>query len=182
MALDQTTLNKVIILKLVSLLPGLRHTMLSDAVLDSLQMNFFEYSLALSELIEGKLLYKAVRKGEPHLDADQQAVERIDITQKGTEVLQALENQIPDAVNKWINRKSAELKGEQNILETHSSRLEQTGTGEWMLILERYETDVPNFTIRLNFPTREMAKKAASAWEAASVDLYELILKRLLAN
>ncbi len=182
MALDQKTLNKVIILKLAGQLPGLRQAMLSDAVMDSLQMNFFEYSQALSELIEGKLLYKAVRKREPHLDADQQAVERIDITPKGTEVLQTLETQIPEAVNKWICRKVAELKGEQNLLETHSSRLRQTGTGEWLLILERYETEVPNFTISLTFPTKEMAKKAASAWEAASVDLYELILKHLLAN
>ncbi len=182
MALDQKTLNKVIILKLASLLPGLRHAMLSDAVLDSLQMNFFEYSLALSELIEGKLLYKAVRKGEPHLDADQQAVERIDVTQRGAEVLQALENQIPESVNKWISRKAVELKGEQLLLETYSSRMEQTGTGEWLLILERYETDTPNFTIRLTFPTKEMAKKAASSWEAASIELYELIISRLLSD
>ena len=95
MALDQETLNKIIILKIVNQLPGIRQGMLADAAVDSLQMNFIEYSLALAELKESKLVHQAIRKSEPHLDAANQAVERLDITSHGLEVLQALEHQIP---------------------------------------------------------------------------------------
>lgn len=182
MALDQKTLNKMILLKFTSLHPGLRKSMLAEIALDSLQMDFFSYSEATAELISGKLLYLAVRKDEPHLDADQQAVERIDITAKGLEVLNALQNQIPDNISKWIKRKSEELKGERLKLENHSFRLKPTATGEWLLTLERFENESKSFTISLVFPTENLAKKAASAWEAASFDLYETILKKLLKD
>jgi len=181
-ALDQNTLNKIILLKIVSLLPGLRQNMLADAAVDSLQMNFIEYSLALSELRDNKLLYQAVRKGEPHLDSERQAVERVDITTHGLEVLQALENQIPLSVSKWINNKATELSGIKNKEESYSARINLTGSGEWLLVLERYESDNISFRIDLIFPSKDLAEKAASAWEAASLELYDYILTRLLAD
>lgn len=182
MALDQETLNKIIILKIVNQLPGIRQGMLADAAVDSLQMNFIEYSLALAELKESKLVHQAIRKSEPHLDAANQAVERLDITSHGLEVLQALEHQIPASLQKWLQRRIIQLSGEKHQIEAHSSRLQPTAAGEWLLILERFEQDNPNFRLELTFPTKAMAEKAASAWETASLDLYEIILQHLLAD
>ncbi len=172
--------HKLILLHITDQVPGIRRSLLCDAALATLSMDYFDVTQALDELLASRLIHVAVRKGEILHDARDKAVERCDLTEAGQTALKALENQIPPATKRFLSAYLSEGDLDRRLKDTITTRIEPTPSGQYRLTCRQAGDQDGDLTLSLLFPTEDLARKAALAWRERSHEVLTAIIEALL--
>lgn len=108
--------GKIHILYLVKYVPGVSYQMLMDKCLESLYLDFFNFSRCYNELIAGNLLDKEV--GDTGTGEVVGSNETIKITRGGEAILEDIESTLNLQTLGYLKKAAAELKTE--VLEKNS--------------------------------------------------------------
>ena len=95
-------INKLIILSILTRIPGVPLHQLTTIALETLYMDYFEFVTAFEELSRDQMAAESIRKGETRVDATGRPVSRCDMTPKGRSVYQTLENRIPLPIRSYL--------------------------------------------------------------------------------
>lgn len=179
MQADNVT-RKVILLYICEKLDSLTRAELMETALESMYMDYFQFTQLLDELLSEHLLTASERKDETVRDAAGRVPERFSLTKKGLAVLNTLRDHIPSAVSAYLHRnllkREVEFKNENSVKADY--RLLPDGNYE--ISFELYEKGNRYFSCCLDVPDRLMASRACENWKANASDLYPVILKKLL--
>lgn len=171
--------NKIIILYIVSRIPGITIGELTAMALDTCYMNYFTFATAFDDLCKTSFVSKSVRKGEELKDAEGNPVIRCDITVTGLEILNRLQHTIPEHIHSFLNSasKSWEKSSRKNVEVKSTFDPDFFGGYDVKLSLSDGIKDL--IVLRLSIPTKEMAVKICSKWKENTQELYLEILSFL---
>lgn len=173
--------NQIIILYIVSRIPGITVGELTAIALDTCYMNYFDFATILDSLAKNSFLSRSVRKGEEQKDADGNPVSRCDITAGGQEILNRLQHTIPEHIRTFLSNtsKSWEKTARKNIEVRSSFDPDFFGGYQVKLLLSDGTKDL--VSLRLSIPTKELAVKICEKWKENTQELYLEILSFLSA-
>lgn len=171
--------NKIIILYIVSRIPGITVGELTSMALDTCYMNYFTFATVFDELCTSVFLTKAVRKGEVAKDAEGNLVIRCDITPTGNEILSRLWHTIPELIHTFINNaaNSWEKASRKNVEVKATFDPDFFGGYDVKLSLSDGLKDL--ISLRLSIPTKDMAILICKKWKDDTQAMYMEILTNL---
>ena len=174
---EQELRRKLLIMALCEALPGIRREELARLALDSLFLDYFQWSSALDELVETGLIHIATRKEESQRDAHGKHASRCGLTPKGCDALATLKSTLPDHILTYIEqqRQSAApmLTAELDVHATY----QPDGSGGYRVMLSRSFRQKEQLALTLAVPTESEAKTFCNLWESRSVDVYDAIYR-----
>lgn len=164
--------NKIIILYILSRIPGITVGELTSMALDTCYMNYFTFATAFDDLCGSMMVTRAVRKGEDMKDADGNPVVRCDITATGLEILSRLQHTIPEHIHAFLNdaSKSWEKTTRKNTEVKATFDPDFFGGYDVRLSLSDGVKDL--ISLRLSIPTKEMAVRICNKWKENTQELY----------
>ena len=163
--------NKLLILyTLKDLKFELSKDQLSDLLLGSFFINYFDLQNYIEELRKGGYL-KVVKKRD---------VETLTITQTGIEIYNLFSDRIKShkktAIDNYIRDNLDKLIRETTI----STSIHEGEKGSYIVKLSALEDDTDLISISMNVPSKEMAEKAIHKWRSDSSAVYSVIYNMLL--
>lgn len=175
---DKVT-RKVILLYICETLDNLTHQELMQTALESMYMDYFQFSTLLDELLAEKLVTGALRKGEDAKTAQGKAPERYSLTQSGLAVLDTLRKQIPLPVTSYLRKTLRDR--EQNLRDEKSVHADWQilPDGKFEVTLALYEKDQRYFQCQFSVPGEEAAVGLCQRWKNAAGSLYPQLLQLL---
>lgn len=168
--------QKVIILYICEKLDSLNKQELMHIALESMYMDYFQFSKVLDELIEEDLIAATLRKSESQ---DKKAQARYSLAPKGLVVLDTLRSNIPNAVTKYINELLVKSNQELDRLESVISDIDLLEDGSYNVKLSLKEKQNPYLSIEIKVPNRDMAKSVEKNWHGRAGAIYTEILQIL---
>lgn len=170
MASDPLTLYKLIVLYMLERVNfPLTKAQVFDFILGREYTTFMPLQQAISELTDAQMVRAKSLRNRTHLE----------ITEEGRETLNFFENrissQIKDEINKYFKENKYELKNEVSVI----SNYDKSTSGEYEASLIIKEKNVNLINLTLSVPTEEMAAAICDKWDAASQDVYSLIVEKL---
>ncbi len=171
--------NKIIILFIVSRIPGITVGELTAMALDTCYMNYFTFATAFDDLCKTVFITISVRKGEDIKDAQGNPVSRCDITTTGLDILNRLQHTIPEHIHTFLNNasKSWEKSTRKNVEVKATFDPDFFGGYDVKLILSDGIKDL--ISLRLSIPSKEMAVKICNKWKENTQEIYLEILSIL---
>lgn len=161
--------SKVHILFMVKNAPGVSYQMLMDKCMESLYMDFFNFSQAYNELIAGNLIDK--RDSETGTGEVIGSSELLTITKGGDAILTDIENTINPQTRAYLEKASAELK--ESLAAVNSIKAFVVGT-EVQLI-----NTANSFELKFNCQSYEEAEAIADKWRKSGGKLSQTIINNL---
>lgn len=173
--------NKIIILYIVSRIPGITVGELTAMALDTCYMNYFTFATAFDSLCKDSLLTRSVRKGEEQKDASGNPVARCDVTASGLEVMNRLQHTIPEHIHSFLASASRtwEKSSRKNI--EVKANFDPDFFGGYTVKLSLSDGIKDLIHLRLSIPTKEMAVRICDKWKENTQELYLEILSMLTA-
>jgi len=171
--------NKIIILYIVSRIPGITVGELTAMALDTCYMNYFTFATAFDDLCKSTFITKSVRKGEDLRDAEGNPVIRCDVTVIGLEIMNRLQHTIPEHIHSFLASasKSWEKTTRKNI--EVKSTFDPDFFGGYNVKLTLFDGTKELIMLKLSIPTKEMAVKICNKWKENTQELYLEILSFL---
>lgn len=182
MKANKIPVQKLILLFIARGAPHIRRSHLYDAALSTLTMDYFEAARSLDELIGSDLIRLTVLEDSGSRDAEDRDVERCELTDKGLEGLEALENQIPVTTRRFLTAYLDRTHLQRTTADTLTAKVEETPDGRFRLTCRQLEDDDSSFSFTLLLPTEAMARKAASNWRERPGTIFSALLDSLLAE
>ncbi len=175
---DKVT-RKVILLYICETLDNLTYQELMQTALESMYMDYFQFSALLDELLSENLLAKAQRKAEAARTAQGQPAERYSLTNHGLKVLDTLRQQIPVPVTAYLHKALKERN--RNLQNTHSVRADWQvrPDGQFEVTLTLHENNTRYFKCQILSPDQANAVRLCEHWEAEAGAVYPEILQLL---
>lgn len=175
---DKVT-QKVIILYICENLDSLNRQELMQIALESMYMDYFQFTALLDELVEEKLISATLRKDDANTSTPRNS-ERYSLTSTGLSVLNTLRSNIPTAVSKTIHtllrKNQQQISQSKNIAATY----ELLADGNYKLTLTLKENTVnPYFKLTLLVPNQSIAEQLKQNWLQNAPDIYPQILSYL---
>lgn len=171
--------QKVILLYICERVDSISYQDLMQIALESMYMDYFQFTFVLDELLEEKLLAATLRKDESE---DFNAQARYSLTSTGKLVLDTLKSNIPLAVAQHINdlieETSAQIDKERSI-DIDKSVLPD---GSFRVDLDLKENDISYFSLGLKVPNKDMADKLITKLKNNVTSLYPQILKLIYSS
>lgn len=171
--------QKVILLYICERVDSISYQDLMQIALESMYMDYFQFTFVLDELLEEKLLAATLRKDESE---DFNAQARYSLTSTGKLVLDTLKSNIPLAVAQHINdlieETSAQIDKERSI-DIDKSLLPD---GSFRVDLDLKENDISYFSLGLKVPNKDMADKLITKLKNNVTSLYPQILKLIYSS
>ena len=171
--------QKVILLYICERVDSISYQDLMQIALESMYMDYFQFTFVLDELLEEKLLAATLRKDESE---DFNAQARYSLTSTGKLVLDTLKSNIPLAVAQHINdlieKTSAQIDKERSI-DIDKSLLPD---GSFRVDLDLKENDISYFSLGLKVPNKDMADKLITKLKNNVTSLYPQILKLIYSS
>ena len=171
--------NKIIILYIISRLPGITSSELISISIDTCYMNYFEYANVLEGLVSGKFITESTRKGEERQTSDGKPVTRYDITPMGNDSLEKLRHLIPVHIHLYLNKTFGDwdktIKKDKEIRAVCDPDL--FGGYEVKLSLNDGSRDL--FNLNLSVPDKDLANKICNKWKDSTQVSYTEILRLL---
>jgi len=173
--------NKIIILYIVSRIPGITIGELTAMALDTCYMNYFAFATVFDSLCKSSFITKSVRKGEEQRDASGNPVVRCDITTAGLEILNRLQHTIPEHVHSFLASasKSWEKSSRKNV--EVKANFDPDFFGGYNVKLSLSDGIKDLIVLHLSIPTKEMAVKVCNRWKESTQESYLEILSFLTA-
>lgn len=172
----EKTRNKIIILYIVSRIPGITIGDLTAMAIDTCYMDYFTFATALDSLCKSAFITKSVRKGEELKDAAGNPVIRCDVTGTGLEILNRLQHTIPENIHSFLASASKSWgKSSRKNVEVKST-FEPDLYGGYDVKLSLSDGIKDMIVLRLSIPTKEMAVKICNKWKENTQELYLEIL------
>ena len=171
--------QKVILLYICERVDSISYQDLMQIALESMYMDYFQFTFVLDESLEEKLLAATLRKDESE---DFNAQARYSLTSTGKLVLDTLKSNIPLAVAQHINdlieKTSAQIDKERSI-DIDKSLLPD---GSFRVDLDLKENDISYFSLGLKVPNKDMADKLITKLKNNVTSLYPQILKLIYSS
>lgn len=180
--MSQTEISdgKIHILYLVKNAPGVSYQMLMDKCLESLYLDFFNFSRCYNELIAGNLLdRKIVDDGTGEVLGSNEIIR---ITRGGEAILEDVEDSLNLQTLGYLRKASEELRlkvSEANEIKAFRKPSEKGAGYEVTLISTR---DGIDFSCRINVPTAEEADTIISSWRSRNSEIYGKLVDELLKS
>jgi hypothetical protein len=176
---NESVRNKIIILYILSRIPGITVGELTAIALDTCYMNYFAFAAAYDELYSSHFLTRALRKGERSLDSDGNPVLRCDITGIGIETLNRLVHLIPENVHTFLNKVFADW--EKSIKKNAEVRAfhEPDPYGGFLVVLLLSDGTRDLIHLKLSVPSKEIAIATCKHWKENTQSHYLAILSLL---
>jgi hypothetical protein len=173
--------NQIILLYIISRIPGITVGELTATALDTCYMNYFAFAAIFDTLYRNSLITKSVRKGEELKDADGNPVFRCDITSNGQEILNRLQHTIPEHVQSFLNNtsKSWEKSSHKNV--EVKANFDPDFFGGYFIKLSLSDGTKDRMVLCLSIPTKEMAVRICNKWKENTQECYLEILSFLSA-
>ncbi len=179
--MDKTekTRNKIIILYIVSRIPGITIGELTAMAIDTCYMNYFTFATAFDSLCKSRFITKSIRKGEELKDAAGDPVSRCDVTGTGLEILNRLQHTIPEHIHSFLASASKiwEKTSHKNI--DIRSTFDPNIYGGYDVKLSLSDGMKDLIVLRLTIPTKEMSVRICNRWKDNTQELYLEILSFL---
>ena len=171
--------GKIHILYLVKHAPGVSYQMLMDKCLESLYLDFFNFSRCYNELISGNLLDKEV--GDTGTGEVIGSNETITITKGGEAILEDVESTLNLQTLGYLKKAAAELR--QSVYELNSVKAFSTPADENGMSLLTLSTirDGRDFTCSFKVPS-DKVDQILTRWREQSTGLVEGFVDNLLKS
>ncbi len=175
---DKVT-RKVILLYIAETLDNLTYQEFMETALESMYLDYFQFSQLLTELLDERLLAKAERKNEESLTAQGRPAERYSLTPSGLVVLDTLRKQIPVPVTAYLHK--ALRAREQDLQNEHSIRAhwKVRPDGQYEVSFSLYEKETRYFKCQITVPDENTAVALCNHWDKQAPELYPQILALL---
>lgn len=155
---------KIHILYLVDHVPGVTYSMLRDSCMQSLYVDFFDFSDAYEELISGNLMDKVLTED---------SVEVLKITDGGKAVLSDLVASINDKLLAVLDTIAADLARTRKENDKVSCRKMLTGEGYEVIL--KINDDKITSEIKVKCASEEEADRLMRNWKSASGSLFDYL-------
>ncbi len=168
---DSLTFYKLIILYSLSRVKHpLTQSQMSDFVLDAGYMTYLQFREAMAELNETGLIREEIIRNRTF----------ISLTAEGQEASNfftgRLDEDIKKSINEYLKKNEMELINELAV----TADCYRLTSGEYEAAMVIHERDSDLLTIKLNFPTEDLAQAACNNFTAKNQDIYQLLLKLLM--
>lgn len=144
------------------------------AMIENECMNYFSFQTAMNELEEDGYIVAIPRAfGQGYR-----------ITVRGEEILSMFGESLPHSYRQGLSRYADDNRDKMRIETQLVSSMEETANGAYLVTLRAQTKDTVEMEIRVHMASKEMANRVRKNWadEAASEEIYEFLLNRLLRN
>lgn len=180
---NELVTKKVILLYIADRVAGLTENEFMDVAIDTIYMDYFEFTHIFNELLKDGFLKQESREGESNLDADGQPTQRVDITDAGKQILDSLYKTVPLPIRNHLKQQteiSLQAKAELNDIEVH---IYPEANGSYTVKLTLLGDDnMAVLDLSLSVPTRDMAQVLTQNWTDNHAELYPKLLALLLSK
>lgn len=171
--------NKVIILYILSQLDSLTFPRLSDTVLGTALMDYFQFKASFDALRADNWLTVSVRKGETERDADGRPVERCALTPRGEEALRTLRTGIPQHVTDFLASETGRWSAEHRNRRAAQAESLPDPDGGWRVSLRLHDGTGETMLLQLRLPDRKTASAVCDRFREDPAGFHSLLLRRL---
>ncbi len=180
---NEKVTKKVILLYIADRLAGLTQDEFMDLAIDTIYMDYFEFSHIYDQLLGDHFLIEEIREGETRLDADGKPTKRVNITPSGKQILSSLYGTVPQAIRNHLKESTEVSLKVRSDSETVKATYSPDPNGNYRMHLQLND-DKMNSLFELNFtvPNREMAEQTSENWERHYAELYPKILAVLASK
>lgn len=170
---------KLILLYILSKVPGIPSSELMSLAIQSLYMDYFLYMQAKEELKRDHLMLEAVRKGETRLDAESRPIELCDISPEGTTVLTRLLPTMSSGILSYLtdatSDKLRDTRRESSVLAGYSP----DANGAYLVRLVLSDGARTTADLKLYAPDEKTAENMCRRWKVSTADVYTSLIKDL---
>jgi len=171
--------NKIIVLYIISRLPGITVPDLTGLALDTCYMNYFSFATAFDDLYNDKFITKSYRKNEEITDANDKPVLRCDATESGHEILKKLNHIIPEHIfqilSDFIKDWGKTIRKNSEIIASYDPDLH----GGYIVNLKLSDGFKETVLIKLSVPAKQIAINICNNWKTNTQEKYLSILSIL---
>ena len=179
---EQVT-RKVILLYIADRLAGLTENEFMDVAIDTIYMDYFEFSHIFQELQDNGFLQLVSHEGESNLDADGKPTGRVDITDAGHQILESLYKTVPLPIRNHLKQQTEiSLKAKEDLNDMRVHIYPDVNESYRVQLSLLGEEQAPVLDLSINVPTREMAQVLTQNWSEHHADLYPKLLTLLLSK
>ncbi len=174
---NERVTKKVILLYIADRLAGLTQDEFMDIAIDTIYMDYFEFSHIYDQLLHDNFLQEETRDDEQQLDADGVPTKRVDITPAGKQILGSLYNGVPLPIRNHLQQLTDDSMKAKTKAESVKASYFPDMDGSYRVHLQ-LKDDQMNSLLDLSFtvPSREMAVQTGENWEHYYAELYPKIL------
>lgn len=175
------TREKLVLLYILQEAPGLQRSDLIETALGTLTADYFMLAEALAWLESSELI--AMMDTDLQTDAEEdRGNAECYLTLEGEKVLSALIEQLPESVRLWISEHLDNTSLERKKRKTIEAVYEHTDKGTYLLQVQHLSEQGDSFSVELELPTEELARKAAFSFKRNPEKFYSVMLQILLEN
>lgn len=180
---NEKVTKKVILLYIADRLAGLTQDEFIEIAIDTIYMDYFEFSHIYNQLLDDRFLLEDTRKGETNLDADGNPTKRVNITSDGKQILSSLYASVPQAIRNHLKQSTDDSLKVRSNADTVKANFSPEISGNYRMHLQ-LKDDEMNSLLDLSFtvPNREMALQTSENWELHYAELYPRILAVLASR
>lgn len=164
--------TKLIILYILRSLQAVTLNQLTSLALDTLYMDYFGFAAAYEGLRNDHMIAAAVRKDEQARDASGRSVVRCDLTERGRQVLEALEHKIPVPIRSYLAQESAVWQRDIRRERQLSATVDPDGNGQYRVRLRQLEGQNPLVDLSLIIPDLNLANQIIDRWQRLPQSMY----------
>lgn len=170
---------KVMVLYLAKRLSGRTEPDLLDVALNSLYMDYFSYTQAYADLLQQGFLYVAEQKNEIRTSVDGRKLRRVYLSELGSEILDALLEDLPLAIRQNIDREARNKREKADQADSYQASYAPDGQGQFEVKLSLVQDLVQRFELKVSIPDEALAKKIVQNWKENAATCYAEILSLL---
>lgn len=175
------TREKLVLLYILQEAPGLQRSDLIETALGTLTADYFILAEALNRLASSELIVLMDTDLMTESDDDRGAAECY-LTNEGERILSALEDQLPESVRLWIDEHLDETSLDRKKRKSIEADYHPTDKGTYLLLVQHLSDQGDSFSVELELPTEELARKAAFSFRRDPENFYSVMLQTLLEN
>lgn len=180
---NEKVTKKVILLYIADRLAALTQDEFMEIAIDTIYMDYFEFSHIYEQLLHDGFLEQSTHKGETNLDANGVPAKRVDITESGKQILSSLYGSVPLPIRNHLRQStdtSLKIRSNEEIVKA-SYAPDMTGTYRVHLQLKDNEQS-SLLDLSFSLPNQEMAIQASENWEHHYAELYPKLLSLLASR
>ncbi|MCX7715356.1 MAG: DUF4364 family protein [Clostridia bacterium] len=168
---DSVLIQLIILFTLQKTAKAITHSQLEDLVLGSCNINFINYNLAISNLINIDHIRNFPSEG---------GVPMYEITEKGSRSIGFFESKVPIYIREPIENSIAPMFKRERLKKSIKGEIMPLNENEFMADCALYENNKPLMTLSFYAGTREEAAKIVKHFKNNPDVVYQSILHALL--
>ena len=164
--------EKLVLLYILQEAPGLRRSDLIETALGTLTADYFMLAEALSWLESSELIVL--------MDSD--LLIEPDTDRSAAECYLTLQEQLPESIRTWLNEHLDETSLERRKRKSIEANYRPTEKNTFLLQVQHLSDQGDSFSVELELPTEDLARKAAFSFKRNPEKFYATMLETLIEN